>query len=284
MSDDVEVSIVIPTRNGGERLDRCLAAIGRQRIDRRFEVLCIDSESAPEHRAILERHRVRLERIPVAEFDHGLTRDRGAQLSHGRVIVFLNQDAVPCDDSWLAELTQPLFAEERWAAVQGGIRPLPAGQCFFWDSSEARFYFTRDMRRWLARHGGIGFSTVNAAIRRSAWERQPFGRMKIMEDKGWQASATRAGMKITSRASAAVFHSHDYDVRSIVARCRAEGAGWRVVGERYELIDALADLTTARVYRNLLRGLRHGRIHSTAELLYPWIRPLMVYWGNRSTQ
>jgi hypothetical protein len=32
---------------------------------------------------------------------------------------------------------------------------------------------------------------------------------------------------------------------------------------------------------DLLRGLTHGQIRSWAELLFPWLRPLMVYAGNR---
>lgn len=281
MKHAVDISIVIPTRNGGERLGLCLQAISEQRTTRRFEVLCVDSESAPEHLAILHRHVVRIESIPVAEFDHGLTRDFGASKSTGTVLVFLNQDAVPCDEHWLEELTRPIFEEDRWAAVQGGIRSLPPEECFYWDSTEARFYFTRDMRRWLKRHGRIGFSTVNAAMRRSIWERLPFGAMRIMEDKKWQAAALRAGFEITSRPNAAVFHSHDYDVAALMQRCRNEGAGWWLVGERYDLRDVLRDLTDLRAYRQLLQALRGGRIRSPAEVLYPWIRPVMLYVGNR---
>jgi len=282
MADSVEISIVIPTRNGGERLGRCLEAICGQRTDHRFEVLCVDSESNEESLATMRRHDVRIERIPVLEFDHGLTRDLGARLSTGRALVFLNQDAVPCNDAWLERLVEPLFEEERWDAVQGGIRSLPPGQCFFWDSTEARFHFTRDMRRWVERYGGIGFSTVNAAIRRSAWEKLPFGRAVIMEDKKWQAAARRAGLEITSRPRAAVFHSHDYDWRSLARRCRDEGVGWRIVGERYSLRDVFADLAAPHVYRQWLRGMRRGRIRSAAELFYPWIRPIMLHVGNRS--
>mgnify|MGYP006175731343 CR=1 FL=1 len=49
-----------------------------------------------------------------------------------------------------------------------------------------------DSRRWIERYYGIGFSTVNAAIRREVWERHPFGRAPIMEDKKWQRDAVAA--------------------------------------------------------------------------------------------
>ena len=192
MADAVNVSIVIPTRNGGERLGLCLEAIARQRTEHTFEVFCVDSEWDEASLTIMRRHGIRIEPIRMADFDHGLTRDLGTRLTSGRVVLFLNQDAVPCDEAWLETLSRPLFEGDSWDAVQGGIRSLPPGQCFYWDSTEARFHFTREMRRWIASHGGVGFSTVNAAIRRSTWERCRFGSAVIMEDKKWQAAARRA--------------------------------------------------------------------------------------------
>jgi rhamnosyltransferase len=265
-------------------LEAALEAIFAQRFDRDLEVLCIDSGSSARDLAMMGRFPVRIEPIDRAEFNHGLTRDLGAELSRGEVLVFLNQDAVPCDDGWLAQLTDPLFAGGAGgvAAVQGGIRELPdPGARFYWDSCGQRFYFTRESDRWIDRFEGIGFSTVNAAIRRSAWERHPFGWAPIMEDKKWQREVVDAGYTIRACPEAAVYHTHNYDLRGLIRRCRSEGFGWRLLGEPYRLVDMARDMVVPRVYRDLLRGLGAGRIRSSAELFFPVLRPLMVYRGNR---
>lgn len=282
--DAPEVSIVMPTLDGGEMLGRSLAAIFGQASARRFEVICIDSGSRPEEVERMRRFPIRLEAIDRGEFDHGLTRDRGAALARGRVLVFLNQDAVPADDGWLDRLTAPLFAgDPGLAAVQGGIQELPdPGRRFYWDSCGHRFYFTRETHRWLARYGGIGFSTVNAALRRAAWRRHPFGRAPIMEDKKWQREVVEAGWRIATRADAFVHHTHDYDLRGLVRRCWSEGVGWRMLGERYRFRDMARDLLKGSVWWDLTRGILEGRVRSFAELAFPVVRPWMVYRGNRS--
>ena len=280
---EIAVTVVIPTRNGGARLRDALEAIRGQRFAGTFEVVLVDSGSpAGELRALAE-YPVRIESIDPARFNHGLTRDLGAALGRGRVLVFLNQDAVPGDQRWLERLTEPLLGGAgRLAAVQGGIREVPdLAERFYWDSCGERFYFTRESRRWLRAHGGIGFSTVNAAIRRDVWERFPFGWAPIMEDKKWQAEVVEAGYRIVARPRAFVYHTHDYDLPALLRRCGSEGYGWRLLGERYRLVDAARDVLSPRVYADLARGLGRRRIRSAAEFFFPLLRPLALYHGNR---
>lgn len=281
-SGAIDISVIIPTFRGGADLERCLEMVSRQVTDRSVEIVCVDSGAAEEDLESIRRHQARLVSIPAAEFDHGLTRDLGASMSRGAVLVFLNQDAIPGDDRWLDRLTEPLFDHETYAAVQGGIRESsdPANR-FFWDSCGDRFYFTRESSRWLTRYFGVGFSTVNAAIRRSVWQQHPFGRAPIMEDKLWQQRVVTAGRVIYPRPQAEVVHTHVYSLRPLWRRCLSEGYGWRLVGERYSLADMTRDCLKPGVHRELLRGLARGRIRSAAELLFPWLRPFALYWGNR---
>jgi rhamnosyltransferase len=166
--------------------------------------------------------------------------------------------------------------------VQGGIVEAPErAQRFYWDSCGERFYFTRDSRRWIETHFGVGFSTVNAAMRREVWERHPFGPAPIMEDKKWQHEIVLAGHAIAVVPTAAVLHSHRYGMRALLRRCASEGYGWRLLGETYSARDTLADALRPGIYADLSRGLHRGQVHTLAELLFPWVRPLTLYWGNR---
>jgi len=279
---EVDVSIVIPTLNGGAGLEEALAAIRKQRTRRSYEILCVDSGSAPSDLAAMERHGAKVIGIRKSEFNHGLTRDLGASHARGRVVVFINQDAVPATEDWLENITAPLFETPGCAAVQGAISEVPEREKrFYWDSCGHRFYFTRESKRWIERYFGIGFSTVNAAIRRDVWERHPFGYAPIMEDKKWQREVVAAGYGITIALNAVVYHTHNYGMKSLLRRCESEGFGWRTVGETYSLRDMLLDLAQPRVYADLLRGLVRGEIRSKAEFFFPWLRPLIVFRGNR---
>ena len=188
-----EASIVIPSKNGGPLFGLALECLFAQRAPCPFEVVVVDSGSDPESQEILRRFPVRLHAIAPMDFNHGRTRDLGASLARGNYLVFVNQDAVPCSEDWLARLLEPLRTSSAYAAVQGGIREFPDHPRFFWESCGPRFYFTRESERWIPRYGGIGFSTVNAAIRRTAWEVCPFGEAVMMEDKKWQRAACARG-------------------------------------------------------------------------------------------
>ncbi|KAB2966014.1 MAG: glycosyltransferase family 2 protein, partial [Thermoanaerobaculia bacterium] len=251
-----DISVIVPTRRGGELLLRVVRRIREQVLERSAELLLVDSGSGEEEVERLVAAGARVERIAPDAFDHGRTRDHGAALAAGEVLVFLNQDALPADERWLDRLTAPLFAPGAPAAVQGGILEFPPAELeaqgrrrFFWDSCGPRFYFTRESEGWIARHGGIGFSTLNCAIRREVWRELPFGSAPILEDKKWQGAAAARGLEIAARPEAAVFHSHDYGVRALLRRCASEGFGWRGVGERYRLGAALRDVLQPAVWR-----------------------------------
>ena len=282
------ISVLIPTRCGGPLLERVVATVLGQLDVPRFELLLIDSGSPQRELEQLAAAGARVESIPPEAFDHGRTRDLAAEMAGGEVLVYLNQDALPVGRRWLAHLTAPLWSQDPPAAVQGGILEMPGellAECglrrFFWDSCGPRFYFTRESRDWIAAHGGLGFSTVNAAFLRSALRELPFGPAEILEDKKWQAAAHRRGFRIVEAPEAAVYHTHDYGLGSLLRRCSGEGYGWRLVGARYPLGAALADLVTASVWKEWLGGLVHGGNRRSAELCFPVARPLALWWGNR---
>ena len=275
------VSIVIPNKDEGEMLRSCLTQIFRQEVPFPFEVIIVDSGSGEETLDIIRQFPVRLHCIPPASFNHGLTRDLGASLARGEHLVFLNGDAIPCGEKWLIGLIEPLLLSDEYAAVQGGIQERGRAHRFFWNSCGSLFYFSRLSERWIARYDGIGFSTVNAAIRRRVWEELPFGEAPIMEDKKWQEAAVARGYKILYRSEVKVVHSHDFDLKDLFRRCQREGFGWRLAGEKYTLLDMLYDLLSPRKYAVLMAGLRRGEVRSLAEVLYPVLRPVLEFKGNR---
>jgi rhamnosyltransferase len=279
---DPDVSVIIPTLNGGSKLAATLAALKNQETNIEFEVLCIDSQSDEATLTIMQDNGARIIGIERKDFDHGLTRDLGVRKARGKILAFLNQDAMPAGPYWLEDLCRPLLdSDPDLVAIQGSIREFDDPELrFFWDSCGPRFYFTHESGDWIEKHGGIGFSTVNCAIRRETLERIPFGFTPMMEDKKWQQDIARRHLRIEERATATVYHSHNYDLRGLVRRCVSEGFGWSLIGIDYQFQTMLSDLWNPSMWRATFRGVRQGQIRKVAEVVFPLVRPVTLYWGN----
>ena len=116
------ISVVIPTKNGGVDLVRCLEAISRQQIEEEVEVLVVDSGSEDGSADRARQAGARVLEIRPEEFNHGGARMLGARAARGETLVFTTQDAYAEDERWLARLAAPL-ADEQVAGVYG--RQLP---------------------------------------------------------------------------------------------------------------------------------------------------------------
>ena len=73
------ISVVIPVKDGGADLVRCLEAISRQRVDDEVEVVVVDSGSRDGSAARARSLGARVQEIPAHEFNHGRTRNLGAR-------------------------------------------------------------------------------------------------------------------------------------------------------------------------------------------------------------
>ena len=181
-----------------------------------------------------------IKQVAPEEFNFGLTRDYGFSLGQGEIIVSLSQDAVPVGTKWLQRICEP-FSNTEVAVVQGEEAPPADRELFFWDKIRL-FYFTREPKRWQKLHHGLGLSFVNCAIRKSVWAANRLGRVEMSEDKVFQKKLTRQDHKIVFEPEAKVWHSHQYDRKSLATRCRNEGLGWRLVDIVYSRGDMLLDM------------------------------------------
>ena len=269
------VSIVIPVKDGGEDLVRCLGAIRAQALEHEPEVVVVDSGSTDGSVATAREYGARVLEILPEEFDHGATRNLAAEAARGEVLVFVSQDAEPVGDGWLAALTAPL-ADDRVAGVYGRQVARPDAvppEAFFLD-----FVYGPEPRVQELITGRAPsmettlFSNVNSAIRRSAWEAFPFANDLIMsEDQDWSRRAMEAGWRIVYEPRAVVRHSHVYSIESAFRRFFDSG----VSSERAYLAgEAAASRVLRRAAAAYLRAeigwlVRAGRAH--------WIPYALVY-------
>jgi rhamnosyltransferase len=218
------ISIVIPVKNGGADLARCLDAIAEQDVgEEQVEVVIVDSGSTDESLAIARAHDAVVREILPAEFTHGASRNVGAAVARGDRLVFISQDAFAVDEHWLGRLTAPLRTDPAVGGVYGrqlphvGARP---PEVYFLDF----LYGPNERRQRASAVSELNmettlFSNVNAAMPRALWERFPFVEDIIMsEDQDWSRRVLLDGFAIVYEPLAAVRHSHNYTLSSAFAR------------------------------------------------------------------
>jgi rhamnosyltransferase len=217
------ISIVIPVKDGGRDLVRCLDAIAAQEVDAEVEVVVIDSGSTDGSADVARAHSARVYEIDPAEFGHGRTRNLGAELARGDILVFTSQDACAADDAWLARLVAPLSVHPSSAGVYG--RQLPHDDATPPERYFLDFLYGPEERVQRLQPGDEPsfeetlFSNVNSAIRRDVWQSYPFADDLVMsEDQEWSRRALLAGYEIVYEPRAAVRHSHTYSVAGAFRR------------------------------------------------------------------
>ena len=255
------VSVVLPTFNAGPILEEVLTAIERQDLEVELERIAVDSGSRDGTVERLRAHGFSVHSISRREFNHGATRDLAIEMARGEIAVLLTQDAVPADGSWLRHLLEP-YADPRVAGVycrqipRPDCNPILAERLRNWAAgktepavqeveSEAAFEGLPPLDR-LAR---AAFDNVASSLRRSVWERIPFGRRDFGEDVAWGKRAILAAWRIVFQPKSAVVHSHN---RSPLAEAR------RLYCDHQNLNDLLG-VTSIPTLRQGFRAVREQR-------------------------
>jgi rhamnosyltransferase len=223
------ISVVIPVKDGGDDLRRCLDALERQRIEESVEVVVADSGSQDGSGELAAARGARVLDVGASDFLHGATRNLAANEAKGELLVFTTQDAYAADDEWLARLAAAVRSDADVAGAYG--RQLPHEDA----SPPERFFldFLYGSEPRLQRAGASDelslhttlFSNVNSAIRRDVWAKFPFADdLFFAEDQDWARRVLLAGYAIRYEPAAAVHHSHRYNVATAFKRFFDTGA------------------------------------------------------------
>ena len=217
------ISVVIPVKDGGRDLERCLAGIAGQQIDEDLEVVVVDSGSTDGSPDVARAAGAMVHEIPPEEFGHGRTRNLGVSIARGDLVAFTSQDAVAHDDHWLAHLAVAARSGPDVAGAYG--RQVPHADArpperFFLDflyGPTARVQ-RLDAGEKLTFEATL-FSNVNAAVPRSLLERYPFrDDLTMSEDQEWSRRVLRDGYTLVYEPRAVVRHSHAYTIGAAFRR------------------------------------------------------------------
>lgn len=116
------VSVVVPTRNRAEQLDRCLAALARIETTLPWEVVVVDNASGDATQEVL-RHARDEGRLPLRTVvepirSNGRARNRGWRAARGTVIFYTDDDCYPRPD--VLDRVWERFADDEELGYLGG--------------------------------------------------------------------------------------------------------------------------------------------------------------------
>lgn len=250
----MRLSVIIPTLNAGTQIEDLLSRLSTQDV-KPYETIVIDSSSDDATVEIAQRFGARTMVIPRKMFNHGTTRNAAAREAAGDVLVFMTQDALPADNTLLANLTASLEADD----IAGSYgRHIPRDAATPPETFARQFnYPEKALIKSIANLPTDGiktffFSNACSALKRDAFLRAgmfPEG-VKSNEDMLLAARLILSGQRIAYVPSARVFHSHRYSLFQLFTRyynigsslkqntwllkhARSEGEGLRFLKEEF---------------------------------------------------
>ena len=240
------VSVLLPTWNGLDDLNRLLPVLRSQSLPGGVELCVTDSSSSDGTAELLKAEcesgawkegdlrGITVKTIERELFHHGRTRNQLAGSADGQFLVFLSQDALPQGTEFLATLLQP-FEDESVAGVTARVLPDPSHdpltrRTVLGDpqaKAEGRECSLQGERPLDSLSGAerldlLRFNNVSSAIRARVFREIPFPDVDFGEDFAWAGQALRAGWKTVFTPEAVVLHSHRYGPRSAFERYRMD--------------------------------------------------------------
>jgi len=117
------VSIVIPTKDAPEVLERCLSSIRQRTTYPAFEIVCVDNETSdPRALELLRTSPVKRLLFP-GQFNFSRANNCGARRASGEYLVFMNNDIEVITPDWIQEMLY--YAEQNDVGAVGGLLLYP---------------------------------------------------------------------------------------------------------------------------------------------------------------
>ncbi len=273
----MKVSVIVPTWKAVRYIRPLVQALWQQTL-KPLEVIVIDSSSPDQTAETAKEMGCRVEVISQTEFNHGGTRNRAARLAKGEILVFMTQDALPVDESFLKKLIEPI---ERGSAVAAYARQIPYPDANPSEAFGRQFnYPAQSHLQTLAQLPQKGFKTffysdVASAVRAEVfWAMGGYPDWVIVdEDVYLCAQLLRAGHSVAYSAEARVLHSHNYGLSQQFRRLFDVGVFVSQAGEM---------LAGAKTSGEGLRFVWHMTTHLAQKgawgwILYSWLEAALKF-------
>lgn len=226
-----KVTIVIPTKNAGSDFEFILEKIRTQKGLKETEIIVVDSGSTDETVSIAEKYGAEVYSIKPEEFNHGKTRNYGAEKATGDYILFMVQDAIPIGDFWLYNMVKVLENDPQIAAAT--CRQVPRSDadlfaCFsiwyhrralnFYEDIIAEFTGDFDKLPLIEKRKLCGLDDVSTLVSKDVFDKFKFKKIQFAEDIDLGSRLIKGGYKLAFLHSVGVIHSHKRDAFYILCR------------------------------------------------------------------
>lgn len=254
--DQITLSVIIPTLNADDRIERLIASLREQSL-KPIEINVIDSSSDDDTVAIAQAAGCRVQVIERHLFNHGRARNMAAEEASGNVLVFLSQDALPKDETFLYEISRPI-REGKAVAVTARQLAYPGANPLEVYARTANYPAKSHIRNLkdLESMGVMAyfFSNAASAIRKDIIEAIGGFREDVVvnEDMMLCARLLQEGYAVAYQAEAEVYHSHDFNL-------------WNQFG-RYFDIGTFFDQAGGPI--NTQNPIRRGRVFAFGQIRY----------------
>lgn len=219
------VSIVMRSCNDIDTIEATLEALASQTYQD-FELWSHDSSSCDGTLEVIMKYNdpARILVNDPREYVPGRVLNKAVSFCNGEIIVFLNSDATPESETWLANLIEPLN-DPAVGAVFGRQTARPDCRTLFRKDTERAFGDGTTSANWVH-----FFSMANSATRKEIFTDFAFNPdVQYSEDIEWSLRLKQKGYEIAYVAEAAACHSHNYTLRQSFRRHFGEGCAEAVI-------------------------------------------------------
>ena len=217
-----KVSIVIPTKNAGNDFVFTLEKIRGQIGIREIELIIVDSGSTDDTIKLAKDYGALVYTVKSTEFNHGLTRNYGADQSSGDYVLFMVQDAIPINAHWLFDMVNVLESNKGIVAVTCRQVLRSDADLFarylLWTYYRTIEFLRDEVRMTKSKFDDLpptekrrlcGLEDVCCLIRKDVFDKFKFKSIQYAEDLELGLRLQRNGYKIAFLYSVGVVHSHN---------------------------------------------------------------------------
>lgn len=263
--DQPRVAIIMRSYNDADVIAQTLSMVARQSY-RTVQLWNFDSRSTDGTIDIIRQYNdddhIRFNDSTDYNPGRVLNEAVAAAAVSAEVLVFLNSDATPADEHWLARLIAPL--EDPAVGATFG-RQCPRDDCrsLFVKDTERAFGTGTEAARWVH-----FYSMANAAVRAETATRFPFEtRIQYSEDIEWSYRLRQVQRRIVYVPEAAATHSHNYSLGQSYRRHRGEGMAEAWIFRGGELNPSFLRYCLLPLGREVLRDVHWALRHRSFDAL-----------------
>jgi len=260
------LSVVIPTHNRCDILQKTLGSLFRQEDVRDFEIVVVDDGSTDATQqvvtALAMSGDIRLRPITQPNLGGGAARNRGLRETNGQVVLFMDDDIIAAPRLVAEHLRAHALHPEVNIAILGYVGLSP-------ELSSTTLNLKHAVLRWKSLRDGQEvdwqcFLSGNISAKRSfLQDNQLFfdENLPRFQDTELGYRCWKQGMRIFYSAQAVGYHYHDLDFEGFLRLCRGYGEALAAIHQKHpELRDELGEYMSfswskglRRVLHDLLR-------------------------------